>query len=444
MDTELIYYDVYPRIVREYEQSKITIRPVGQHVAFIDDEYIIEIIPIDRQVDRGVEQPIWQIEKICTDRLIVKNVNGILIFRYKFSGEQIYSLHVFSKTDESKAIAAFSLYCVSEDLYELKPYRIEMHAHTNNSDGAESVDFIPHYYRMHGYDTLSITDHCLYEPSIQAIRVFKDIPSTFRLYPGEEIHAPLNPIHFINFAGSFSINAFIRQNQDLYKSEIETIISNTKIPDTTVAYQIASCIWISRKIRESGGLSILAHPHWRPYYRGQKINYNISHSTFLYLLENKVFDAWEIFGYSTERNNTHLALYLEALRRGMDIPVVATNDSHGVAVKQEWFDKAYTIVLAGENKKEDLISQIKAGFCAAVERQKDMADRVIGTPRMIMYARFLIDHFYPFYDRCCQYEGQLLRTCIMGIPGALKAYEQSMIYTNGYFRHFFYGQEMEL
>ncbi|MFO7637231.1 MAG: PHP domain-containing protein [Clostridia bacterium] len=438
METELQYYDVFPRVVRENRKTRITIRPRGLHAAFTEAEYVVMPIPMDRQVDRPGDGP-HRIEKLDVPLIPVRPVDGALSFEHVFEGEQMYSLAVRPGSMEMQPVVECSVYCLKDDWCGLLPYKMETHCHTDRSDGLESPSFVPPYYRELGYEALSITDHHKYEPSLEAIQAFKGLDTHFKLYPGEEVHAPGNLVHIVNFAGSCSVNTWIRGNPETYQAQVQEIMAGEKIPASIGIRQIASCIWVSRKIRETGGLSVMAHPHWRPLQNGAKINYSISTEAFLFLLENHVFDAWEIFGFSPERNNTHMALYLEAMQKGIGIPVLGANDSHGVAGNLQWFDKAYTVVLAEENTKEALISGIKKGLCAAVEQQDGTPGRVIGNPRMMRFTRFLLDSFYPLYQLHCRNEGMLMKQYVAGVPGAGEAYKVMAGHAEMFKRQFFHG-----
>ena len=55
-----------------------------------------------------------------------------------------------------------------------------------------------------------------YYPSIEAIDAFAGV-TDFVIVPGEEVHLPFNGVHYINFGGSFSINAIVTDaNREIY------------------------------------------------------------------------------------------------------------------------------------------------------------------------------------------------------------------------------------
>ena len=95
--------------------------------------------------------------------------------------------------------------------------------HTYGSDGEESPALMAARYRKYGYDYISITDHFTMEPSIEAIERFKDIPTGFKIFPGEEVHLPkgfLHTFHIVNFNAKKSVNLLLQNNIDEIEKEV--------------------------------------------------------------------------------------------------------------------------------------------------------------------------------------------------------------------------------
>ena len=87
----------------------------------------------------------------------------------------------------------------------LSPYKGDLHIHSNRSDGREPPAHVAARCRQIGLDFVALTDHHQYAPSLEAIAAFTAAPVDLALYPGEEVHAPGNPIHIVNFGGRFSV-----------------------------------------------------------------------------------------------------------------------------------------------------------------------------------------------------------------------------------------------
>ena len=69
---------------------------------------------------------------------------------------------------------------------------------------------------------MALTDHRQYAPSLEAEQAYARIPIDLRIYPGEEVHPPDNPVHIINFGGSFSVNDLF-EDRDRYQAEVDQI-----------------------------------------------------------------------------------------------------------------------------------------------------------------------------------------------------------------------------
>mgnify|MGYP003319764264 FL=1 len=77
-------------------------------------------------------------------------------------------------------------------------------------------------FRKIGLDFMALTDHRKNEPSLPAIRAYDGVPIDLRIYPGEEVHPPNNPVHMVNFAGSFSVNELF-EDKEKYQAEVDQI-----------------------------------------------------------------------------------------------------------------------------------------------------------------------------------------------------------------------------
>lgn len=427
MKEQLHFYDIYPKVVLAGMDTQMTIKALDRHCNFIDgNEYDILIMPINEP------------ENVFLKNLKVIADNRGLVFTGAFEGEQEYKISI-TRPEDSNPLVQLDIYSVFEDLYDRYPFKGDLHSHTFYSDGIESPEFVAAYYRMHGYDFLSITDHYKWEPSRMAIDFYSGTGADLKLIEGEEVHAPGNEIHIVNFGGNKSINEIWQSDEYKYREEVDNIIKHENIQKRPDAFVCASCIWVSERIRLNGGLSILCHPHWMPWKRG----YSANDSTFFFLLEFGCFDAWEIVGATDiGRNNTMVGLYTETIRRGIDIPVVGCNDSHGV-VDGSYFNKAKTIVLAGSNSKSDIMEAVKAGMCAGVEAFPGEVQRVYGNYRIVKYLRFLLDNYFPIHDNLCFNESLIMKDYICGVSGTKEELERVSGRTEEFRKHIFRGAALE-
>ncbi len=407
MKTELEYYDIYPKVVRADSETQITIRPLGRHTAFVGGQaYMVAVVPMFESKNY-TDRPYEEVEVVATK-------NG-LAFSYFFKGEQPYNLYV-KRTDERESFTMM-IYAVLPDLYELTPYMGDLHVHTHFSDGCEAPEYVAAQYRKCGFDFLAITDHGRYFPSLEAIEAYKDAEIALKLFPGEEVHTPGNNAHVVNFGSGFSVNELFHNDPERARSEITAIQSRLEIPEGVDGFAYASCCWSFGKIREGGGLAIFPHPHWID---GRA--YHVSEKMTQLLFQNKPFDAFELIGGQTlTENMMQIARYFQARAEGLDCPIVGSSDSHGV-INAEWFGIGRTIVFAKSNRKEDIIDAVKASRSVALETYaEENHPRVYGAFRLVNYAEFLLNEYFPLHDDLCYEEGRLMRCYINGDPEAKAA-----------------------
>jgi len=406
MKWELANYEIYPKILKAGEMSSITIRPLGRHAAFADgNEYLIRFLPMDESLEP------MDMDDEAYDSIAVKPENGVLNFRYTFRGEQEYYVRLFRKAD-MKRLGNFSVFSLEPDLYCRRPFRGDFHVHTFHSDGKEAPEIVAANYRKNGFDFLAITDHHKWRPSLEAIDAYKDLPVDLKLFKGEEIHPPRNHIHMVNFGGNFSVNELFENDPQSYESEVAEIMKTVKVPQGVSAYEYASCIWCFDKIRQGGGLGIFCHPHWIANV------YHVPEKMVDYLFETKPFDAFELLGgHEVYSNNMQTAYYNEARAKGIKVPIVGASDSHGTE-DSYWFTWLSTIVFSQDNQLQSIIDAVKGFYSVAVERYPGENYRIYGPYRLVKYALFLLNEYFPLHDALCYEEGRLMKDYICGDENA--------------------------
>ncbi len=397
-NTAIHYFDIYPKMVQANKATKIKITPKSSHVKFNEgEEYKVVILPLTQSVEEYCGKEDYY-------SVVLVPTNKSLEFSYEFGDEQEYYIRIFNK---EKRVTQLSVYALDEDLFGRRPYKGDLHIHTNFSDGVESPEYTAGVYRKYGFDFMAITDHRAYQGSIEAIEAYKNAPIDIKLFPGEEVHQPKNHIHIVNFGGEFSVNDFCKNDLDHYHEEISKIEETlADLPSGVSKFEAASCLFISNKIREGNGLSIFAHPHWIANV------YHVKDTMTKYLLENKVCDAFELLGGQSSRENIpQVALYNEFRSMGInDIPIVGSSDTHGVINNKSdgSFDQIKTICFAKSNEKADIIDSVKEHFSVAVESYVGENVRVHGKYRLVSYALFLLDNYFPIHDDLCYEEGRLM------------------------------------
>ena len=318
------------------------------------------------------------------------------------------------------------------------PLRGDLHVHTCRSDGKEAPATVAANYRGHGYDFCVISDHNRYYPSLEAIDIYRDA-TDFNIVPGEEVHLPLNDVHYVNFGGSYSINALVKPSRNDEKGDgaIEYRSLDGKAPDTMTKEEFTEMIterakkvdreheaerlsyavleWIFEHMEANGGVGIFPHPYWLC----QTLQLPEDYTRFIY--ENAPFHAFEVLGGENyfAHNGFQTGLYYEMKAKGIDHPIVGSTDSHGSTEHNRNALICSTIVFAKANTREALIEAIKDKYSIAVDTiSKEY--RLVGDFRLMKYASFLMENYFPVHDLACRAEGYYMNLYSLGDERAAK------------------------
>lgn len=408
MDSSRKYFEVLPKLVRAGRQSTVSIRSL---FGDLKDgmEYEIKCIPVEGGSIHVARARAYR----STIRLSLP-----------FAGEGEYSLVVQEPASSSTAGAGsertlvFSVYALEDDLWERRPFKGDLHMHSRYSDGRESPAYVAGACRLIGLDFMAVTDHGMYRPSLEAQAAFAGVRHDLRIFAGEEVHPPDNPVHIINFGGSFSLNELFRNEPDQYRSEVARLMQDLgELPAGVDRYQYASCLWCFERIRQAGGLGIFCHPYWTWNNR-----YYVDAALTEKLLHDVPFDALELIsGYhldEVESNMLQVARYNELRAEGRRIPIVGVSDAHGCETGS-LFGWYYTIVFSPDLELTSLVASIKDLYSVAVEalpgdEPVDQQARVYGPYRLVKYARFLLREVLPLHDELCAEEGRYMLRYVAG------------------------------
>jgi hypothetical protein len=437
MKTELYYYDIYPKVIATGKETEITIKPLGWQSAFTaNKEYTLKICPLDdgRPRDYPHRQNKFEYQ-------VIPAADGCIHFTFTFMKEEQYFIKIDGGDNNNIKL---SVYAVDADLAGRYPFKGDLHMHTRRSDGNQAPEIVCAEYRKTGYDFFAITDHHRYYPSLDAIAAYKDVPIEFTIIPGEEIHTPndhdndrINDIHIVGFGGEYSINALISSSghisdvgddpvrraiipnpprvrtQEEFWTEIEEYAKTLDIPEGIETYTYACCHWIFNEIRKANGLGIFCHPYW--------INdvLQVPVDFVNYMMEQRPFDAFEVLGGENyfEQNGLQTIQYYEDLAKGRVYPIVGSTDSHNAHPSNRNSRICSTIVFSRENERLSIIKSIKDMYSVAVDTIS-VEPRYVGSFRLVKYAAFLDQYFFPLHDELCFEEGRAMKDYVCGVDGA--------------------------
>ena len=402
-------YRVTPRLVRS-GVTTVTVTPLGPSLAFREgQEYIVRFVPKEIYNDTFIDRP----AQFDTVRVTPKD--GAISVTYTFYEEQEWVLSILTPEEEEKKAKAreFHVYSLFDDLYERNPYRGDLHVHSTGSDGSEEASVVAANYRKYGFDFMAMTDHHNWKPSDDIIKTYADVPLGLKLFHGEEVHLG-TIIHIVSFNANRSITELYRANTEEIRARLQEEAKTLDTPWGVDAYEFAYRKWICEQIREAGGMCIVPHPYWihKPHI------FNMNSRMLEYIFTTGTYDAFELTGgQSVEENNYQLAIYHDMRARGIDIPICGSSDSHGTD-KSAYFGISQTMLFAKDKEYESIREAILDHYSVAVEQEYGEEIRIHGHYRMVKYARFLLDYYFPGHDELCVEEGILMREYAMGDQAA--------------------------
>lgn len=148
--------------------------------------------------------------------------------------------YVFCAKDKKNATLLRAwVYALKPDLFELRPYIGDIHMHTTHSDGRDSNLEMALVGLSRGFDFMAVSDHGRRIGSTSLIEKFRGVPTSLKLFPGEEAHGSL--LHINNFDSSGGIAEWVREKpRRLRRPNRKNFKDNTGIPRAWQARQANS------------------------------------------------------------------------------------------------------------------------------------------------------------------------------------------------------------
>ncbi len=436
MRRELYYFEITPICFLTNREVSFRIRALNGKYSFAaGKKYTIKILEV------SVAQESRFSGSGCTRECRAEaDENGVINLAASCEREGMYFVKIY---DGDVCICTLRVYALDSDMKGLYPYRGDFHMHTCRSDGNEDPFTVAGNYREAGYDFTIISDHGRYYPSLQAREKFRIGPddsspiTDMLIIPGEEVHLPLNDVHYINCGGRFSVNALVtpNANQEFAGDSAAWRSLNGECPPTVTREDFIEMIreraekidrpleserlsmavseWIYEKVTEGKGLGIFPHPYWLCE------TMQLSEDYVYYFYKRKPFDAFEVLGGENyyQHNGFQTSFYYENRENGLKYPVVGSTDSHGSTGMNRNSLICSTIVFSSGNTTSEIIDAVKKGRSVAVDTIS-AEYRLVGDFRYVKYASFLMEEWYPLHDRLCIPQGVYMREFADGNPDA--------------------------
>ena len=449
MDNRILRYKIWPRVFEAGKESTVYIK--GNFVAK-DAVYSVVVRGMEDWEDD--KEDFLHLKKFIDTPIKCKNENGIISFDYTFKTEQEYKIKFYCeenaldyhplykhfpgswdrKTYEDKNGYVFSVYALEGDMIGTIPKRGDLHIHSIRSDGDDEPTVVAANYRGAGFDFIALTDHHLYQPSIEMLEYYKDVKMDFKMLPGEEVHNQyLGYFHIVNIGGKYSINDILLNEKEKVLSEvlkIEKTISD--VPPNINKSELAWRKWIYDAIKKAGGYVIFPHPYWYLF-----MTNHTPTKMCMEIFKRGLLDAYEaVGGCSDIENNRQIALYNEARAEGLKLPLVGSSDAHYSSYKGTGgFDRNWTIAFVKDN--EEIMDSVMAfRSVAAIEYLKGDIN-VAGPLRLVHYAWFLIENYFPQHKKLCIEAGRAMKEYAEGNMDAKNDIERAEKVIKNYTDEFF-------
>ena len=404
-------YSIYPSVMLADQPTEMVIAPNEKAFLLVEnEEYTVTVIDIND------DEPDYYYPSTRQTFTVIAH-DGVLRFTHTFAHEQEHAVWLHKGETKLQDFTVFSVY---EDLYALTPLRGDLHAHSYRSDGKRDPAAFAGHFREQGYDFVALTDHNRFYPGGEIDETYAGVKMGLTRVKGEEVHAPGSVVHIVHVGGNSSVAEIYCNHGEQFEKEVAEYMS--KVPsDLPEKYhsRYAKALWATDKIHAAGGIAIFAHPYWRT----RSSVYNVCDEFAVRLLTSGMFDAYELIGGMGQGgNNCSVALWGDLRAKGLQISVVGSSDVHGF-LKAGSFPHFFTVCFAKENTNDAIREAVKAGKTVAVEavgNEYDRQYRAYGSHRLVMYAQFLLTHYFPAYQRVCQGEGVSMRAYAMNdAPAAL-------------------------
>lgn len=406
------YVAVAPRIVPCHSKERIVISSKYDFVKF-EGKYIVSVWPrysFDYDSDR---------QGAFYNPFIICASENTLEFDYFFEGEQEYIIQIKPQNTNGRTVSVVetSVYALEKDLFDKKVLKGDLHLHTTFSDGLESPEHRAMVARKHGFDFLAITDHNSYHGSSHLIEKMNKCPNNMVFLRGEEIHADSCPVHILSLGASKPIAPNVT-NLDETKITARAKLNEQYICDLNSDSERAAfmaAMDVFDKIHDAGGISVLCHIYWDAIDDTNHRRMGAPEQIINALVDQCTFDVFEITSGAPESdlkaNYLQEAYYRERLPKGF--PIIGITDTHSTLDEISIFGKNYTIVFVDDFSESGVISSIRSGQSISVD---GVGTNVIchGSLRLIKYATFLIEHYFPAHDMIVQTEGELMQRVLEG------------------------------
>ena len=339
-----------------------------------------------------------------------------IVVDVKLPGTEVHSI-IFAKLPATKKFRDFryvKLLTVDQNTLQYRPFKGNVHQHSNVSDGKLNPKDHVAYARIGGMDFIGVSDHYEYKQNKSVLAFAAECKSDLTVYPAEEMHTPGAVLHSLSIGAtkSHSVRKRTPEFMKAVQPELDKLIK--KFPDRSKEelQPWADAMILARRAKADGALVVYCHPAWRPRYY-----MNNTFAMIDFVIRSKEFHAVEIINGSmanrSRRDNLDAwAVFHEiCIETGARIPVISSSDSHNVSVAG--YRRTYTLMFAPDctfsSFKDAVLSGRTVASCDLSEDTKPPQPLHLGASQYVRYANFLDEAgYWVNHDKITKKQGELI------------------------------------
>ena len=270
--------------------------------------------------------------------------------------------------------------------------------HTTYSDGYEPPELVVASARERGMDIIAVTDHNAFSGSVVAREKAAELGLDMTVILGEEYSLEYSPMHILDLGTEKEIDRKYLTKQVLEMPETKKIIESN--PTLSCDVEVYACTQVLLdQVSKMGGISILAHPYWKPIaLNGSRMD--TPENVYIELGKDRKFAGIEIVSGSPDGefnvSNLQASLARTILGHFEGLPIIGITDSHSYTT-DPISGKHFTIVFAKSKSKEHVLEALSDGFTVAVELVNGKP-LCYGEHRLVKFAEFLLKNYFPTRD----------------------------------------------
>ena len=381
----------------------------------------------------------------------VKRGDGVLRCRVKFRCEGEFTFRFGTPNEKgtfAKGYKEVAVYALKPDLYELRPFKGDIHMHSVRCGHAKlEPKVIPAHSRRVGFDFMGLSEHWQVAPSFEAIETAKPWKCGLELYSAEEIHSPSALLHSVAVGHRESpcvwrIN-HMEEFARLVEAEMKDPVYRPYDLDPFEHLQAAMATLLYRKAREFGAkLIVYSHPSDR-----NRTNHTDDppENFRRFMLEKGEWDALELpnnstcyYNLATRRNDRLMlmnAIVMELIAKGRNPNIVAASDCHDQ--KAEFFGQVYTVIFAKSCDVDSFVDAVKNRRSIGLQFPSTPRYICFGPSRLQKFQSFLELHYWPGHDKLCKQQSALLFKLLDGDASVQGEVEKLAAEINDYREKFY-------